>query len=264
MKSPVRFSILRIHMAFQSHNKFRDAGFIVVFVAVFIDSDVNPLPFVHRNLIFRFDCTEISIESSAVLHMFPRCFHHQLLQKLAGEESGSLYRNSSTWRLVPLDMTTQEVVLSPDVQGILISSPRTSSWQKVWTSRTGQISVLPVMHSSSSDCGSSRDNVYSLHDPVRSPKPPFKSGVVLHRITTETSQWNPADSQILRSCSLFWIQSESLQMMTPAVPSNFTCPRLLLYQGTNFLRILMVRKLIIHFWNGFVHSNGCLPRHLFR
>ena len=36
---------------------------------------------------------------------------------------------------------------------------------------------------------------------------------------------------------------ESLYMVTPAVSSGFFCPRLFLYQGTNFLRIQLIRWL---------------------
>ena len=62
------------------------------------------------------------------------------MQGRTEEFSGSLYRKSSAYRFGPLDMTTQTLVLSPDVEGIWTSIPCLPWWQMILTSRTGPIS----------------------------------------------------------------------------------------------------------------------------
>ena len=70
---------------------------------------------------------------------------------------------------------------------------------------------------------------------------------------------NPADSQIVRNCSSGSSILNRYRWSRQRLPlSSFG-----LYQETNFLRIQLFRSLIIHFWNGFLHSRRCLTRHLF-
>ena len=94
--------------------------------------------------------------------------------------------NSSTNRLFPLDIRTQDVRLGWSGDGIAISSPKLSRIFTMWTSTTG-----PTM--------------YSLHIGIICPRASSSSGLVLLLIPADTLYQNDASSKTLVN----WFVSDS-------------------------------------------------------
>ena len=126
------------------------------FLQMFVSKNVIPLSFFNKKQLFRivhcirlyFERHHMSLLDASLLHLWRRKFTFATDLSISNSElvgfwSGTLRCNSSTWRMYPWHITTQNVKSFVVMDGIWMKNPLMPRCCLIRTSRSGPIIVCP-------------------------------------------------------------------------------------------------------------------------